>query len=203
MAESRVFQKTAVHLLLALPLLGLMYLALTQQLGPDPAEHLMKELGFYGACILWLTLAITPLKKLTGIASFMAYRRLLGLWSFFYLTLHLLVFVVLWAGLNVAVLLEEVSQRPYIIVGTIAWLLLVPLTITSTRKARRSMGRRWQSLHRLVYIIAVLGLVHITWIAKLDFTQPALFGAVLLVLFGLRIKFKKNRQSAESLSTLP
>ena len=163
----------------------------------------MKELGFYGACILWLTLAITPLKKLTGIASFMAYRRLLGLWSFFYLTLHLLVFVVLWAGLNVAVLLEEVSQRPYIIVGTIAWLLLVPLTITSTRKARRSMGRRWQSLHRLVYIIAVLGLVHITWIAKLDFTQPALFGAVLLVLFGLRIKFKKNRQSAESLSTLP
>ena len=163
----------------------------------------MKELGFYGACILWLTLAITPLKKLTGIASFMAYRRLLGLWSFFYLTLHLLVFVVLWAGLNVAVLLEEVSQRPYIIVGSIAWLLLVPLTLTSTRKARRSMGRRWQSLHRLVYIIAVLGLVHITWIAKLDFTQPALFGAVLLVLFGLRIKIKKNRQSAESLSTLP
>ena len=203
MAVSRVLQKTAAHVLLALPLLGLMYLALTQQLGPDPAEHLMKELGFYGACILWLTLAITPLKKLTGIASFMAYRRLLGLWSFFYLTLHLLVFVVLWAGLNVAVLLEEVSQRPYIIVGTIAWLLLVPLTITSTRKARRSMGRRWQSLHRLVYIIAVLGLVHITWIAKLDFTQPALFGAVLLVLFGLRIKFKKNRQSAESLSTLP
>ena len=203
MAVSRVLQKTAAHALLALPLLGLMYLALTQQLGPDPAEHLMKELGFYGACILWLTLAITPLKKLTGIASFMAYRRLLGLWSFFYLTLHLLVFVVLWAGLNVAVLLEEVSQRPYIIVGTIAWLLLVPLTITSTRKARRSMGRRWQSLHRLVYIIAVLGLVHITWIAKLDFTQPALFGAVLLVLFGLRIKFKKNRQSAESLSTLP
>lgn len=203
MALSRVLQKTAVHALLALPLLGLMYLALTQQLGPDPAEHLMKELGFYGACILWLTLAITPLKKLTGIASFMAYRRLLGLWSFFYLTLHLLVFVVLWAGLNVAVLLEEVSQRPYIIVGTIAWLLLVPLTLTSTRKARRSMGRRWQSLHRLVYIIAVLGLVHITWIAKLDFTQPALFGTVLLVLFGLRIKFKKNRQSAESLSTLP
>ncbi|MCG8538018.1 MAG: sulfoxide reductase heme-binding subunit YedZ [Pseudomonadales bacterium] len=203
MAVSRVLQKTAAHVLMALPLLGLMYLALTQQLGPDPAEHLMKELGFYGACILWLTLAITPLKKLTGIASFMAYRRLLGLWSFFYLTLHLLVFVVLWAGLNVAVLLEEVSQRPYIIVGTIAWLLLVPLTITSTRKARRSMGRRWQSLHRLVYIIAVLGLVHITWIAKLDFTQPALFGAVLLVLFGLRIKFKKNRQSAESLSTLP
>ena len=203
MAVSRVLQKTAAHVLMALPLLGSMYLALTQQLGPDPAEHLMKELGFYGACILWLTLAITPLKKLTGIASFMAYRRLLGLWSFFYLTLHLLVFVVLWAGLNVAVLLEEVSQRPYIIVGTIAWLLLVPLTITSTRKARRSMGRRWQSLHRLVYIIAVLGLVHITWIAKLDFTQPALFGAVLLVLFGLRIKFKKNRQSAESLSTLP
>ena len=163
----------------------------------------MKELGFYGACILWLTLTITPLKKLTGIASFMTYRRLLGLWSFFYLTLHLLVFVVLWAGLNVGVLLEEVSQRPYIIVGSIAWLLLVPLTLTSTRKARRSMGRRWQSLHRLVYIIAVLGLVHITWIAKLDFTQPALFGAVLLVLFGLRIKFKKNRQSAESLSTLP
>ena len=203
MAVSRVLQKTAAHVLMALPLLGLMYLALTQQLGPDPAEHLMKELGFYGACILWLTLAITPLKKLTGIASFMAYRRLLGLWSFFYLTLHLLVFVVLWAGLNVAVLLEEVSQRPYIIVGSIAWLLLVPLTLTSTRKARRSMGRRWQSLHRLVYIIAVLGLVHITWIAKLDFTQPALFGAVLLVLFGLRIKFKKNRQSAESLSTLP
>lgn len=203
MAVSRVLQKTAVHALLALPLLGLMYLALTQQLGPDPAEHLMKELGFYGACILWLTLAITPLKKLTGIASFIAYRRLLGLWSFFYLTLHLLVFVVLWAGLDVGVLLEEVSQRPYIIVGSIAWLLLVPLTLTSTRKARRSMGRRWQSLHRLVYIIAVLGLVHITWIAKLDFTQPALFGAVLLVLFGLRIKFKKNRQSAESLSTLP
>ena len=132
MAVSRVLQKTAAHVLLALPLLGLMYLALTQQLGPDPAEHLMKELGFYGACILWLTLAITPLKKLTGIASFMAYRRLLGLWSFFYLTLHLLVFVVLWAGLNVGVLLEEVSQRPYIIVGAfVVGMMLTPPDIIS------------------------------------------------------------------------
>ncbi len=189
----RIWLKVLVHLALVMPALWLVYLIVSQSLGTDPAEKVVRDLGFAGACILWLSLAMTPLKRLTQSSDWILFRRLLGLWSFTYLSLHLLAFLVFWAGLDVAIILEEVSERPYIIVGLSAWLLMVPLVFTSTRKARRQLGRRWVTLHKLVYLSALLGLLHIFWFSKLDFVQPIVFGVLLFVMFGLRFKGRAQR----------
>ena len=194
--------RLVLHLLLCLPLLWLGYLIATQQLGADPAELLVRELGFYGACVLWGCLAMTPLRVLTEWPGWIAFRRLLGLWSFFYLTLHFSVFIMLWAGLNLAVIMDEVTQRPYIIVGLIAWLMMLPLAITSTRGFRRRLGKRWQKLHRLVYLVALLGLLHIVWVAKLEYMQPLLFAGILIAMFALRIKSRKSSPASKIPSTL-
>jgi len=171
-----------VHLALLLPLGWLLYLGFTGQLGTDPAQRVVRHLGFSGACILWLCLAMTPLRRLTGEPGWIGFRRALGLWAFAYLSLHLLAFVVVWAGLDLAIILEELTKRPYMYVGLVGWLLMVPLAVTSTRSARRRLGRRWQQLHRLIYPVALLGLLHMIWLAKLDYLQPALFGVALLLL---------------------
>lgn len=174
------------HGLAALPLGFSLLAIISGELGPDPAETLVKDLGFAGACLLWLTLAITPLRRLSGWSAWMRYRRLLGLWAFAYLTLHLLAFIVLWSGLNLGVITDELVQRPYIYVGVVAWVLLVPLAVTSTQGWRRRLGRSWLTLHRLIYGVVALGLLHIVWISKLDYVQPALFALTLILLMVLR-----------------
>jgi len=175
--------RIALHLGCLGPLSWLLYLVFSNQIGTDPAERIVRYLGFSGACLLWLTLTITPLRYLTGKPQWVAYRRALGLWSFAYLALHLSAFLVVWAGLDPQIIWEEVSKRPYVYVGLTGWLLMVPLAITSTRGWRRRLGRRWNQLHKLVYVSAVLGLLHIVWIAKLDYLQPLLFTVTLMLLF--------------------
>lgn len=194
MKSKLLVAKISAQCLLAIPLLWLVYLIFSQSIGPDPAEKIVRDLGFAGACILWLTLAMTPLKIVTGKGYWIAFRRLLGLWSFAYLSLHMLAFVVFWAGLNWGIVLEELIRRPYIYVGFAAWVLLLPLAITSTRKARRSMGLGWQKLHRLIYVIAGLGLLHIIWFSKLEYTQPMVFGGLLVLLLSIRIWHGRRRQ---------
>lgn len=187
--------RRGAHAVMLLPLLWIVYSLVTNQLGADPAEKLVRDLGFTGACLLWASLSMTPLRNLSGSGLWILLRRPIGLWSFFYLSLHLIAFLVFWAGLDVQIVLEELSERPYIYVGVSAWLVLVPLALTSTRASRRRLGQRWIQLHKLVYLSVVLALVHILWVSKLDYLQPGLFGLVLAVLFLLRIKkIKKGRQ---------
>lgn len=193
MKKSTISQlKLGAHLLLSIPLLYLVYQIVTDNLGPDPAQEIVKQLGFNGACVLWLTLAVTPLRILTGWAGWMAFRRMLGLWSFAYVSCHLFAFLVFWAGLSISVIQEEIVDRPYILVGLLAWVLLIPLAVTSTQRSRRKLGKTWIKLHKLVYPISLLVLLHIVWIAKLDFLQPLLFALVLMGLFVVRIKYKKD-----------
>ncbi|MEE2731135.1 MAG: protein-methionine-sulfoxide reductase heme-binding subunit MsrQ [Pseudomonadota bacterium] len=175
-----------VHFGAFLPLVWLGYLVLSGEIGADPAERLVRELGFYGACSLWASLSLTPLRILTGVPQWVAYRRALGLWAFAYISLHLAAFISVWAGFDWGIVMEEVTQRPYIYVGLLAWLLMVPLALTSTRAARRSLGRRWGLLHKLVYLVAVLGMLHMVWIAKLDYLQVTLFFLALALLFAIR-----------------
>ena len=183
------FAKLGVHALLCLPLAWLVYLSVNSLLGVDPAEKLVKELGFYSITILWLCLSMTPLKRLTGLPHWIAIRRAVGLWCFAYVTLHLLVFLLFWAGLQKSIIVEEISQRPYIMVGMAAWLLLIPLAVTSLNGLRRWMGSsRWQSLHRLIYPIAILALLHLVWLSKLDFMEPLIFFVVLILLFYVRFR---------------
>ncbi len=175
--------RIAVHTGSLLPVLWLVYLVISGQIGADPAERIVRYLGLSGACFLWGSLAMTPMRLITGKPQWIAYRRALGLWAFAYLSLHLLAFLVVWAGLDLTIIIEEVTERPYVYVGLVGWLLMVPLALTSTRGARRKLGRRWVTLHKLVYVVSVLGLVHMAWIAKLDYLQVVIFAVVLAVLF--------------------
>ncbi|MBA57244.1 MAG: sulfoxide reductase heme-binding subunit YedZ [Pseudomonadales bacterium] len=181
-----------VHVGSLLPLAWLSYLVFSGHIGADPAEKIVRELGLYGACFLWGSLAMTPLRLLTGKPQWIAYRRALGLWAFAYLSLHLLAFVVIWAGLDWGIVVEEVTKRPYVYIGLLGWLLLVPLAFTSTRATRRRLGRRWLTLHKLVYLVAVLGLIHMAWIAKLDYLQVLVFALILSLLFICRRIFKSK-----------
>lgn len=165
-------------------------------LGANPVEQILNVCGKTGLNLLVLTLSITPIRRSTGINRLVLFRRLLGLFAFFYLTTHFLTYALLDLGLIFtpgtawATLLVDITERPYITVGFTALMLLVPLAVTSTRGMQRRLGRRWTQLHRLVYVIAVLGLVHYWWQIKssADVAEPLLYAFILAVLLGVRLQ---------------
>jgi len=157
-------------------------------LGADPVEALLNLFGLWSLRFLLLGLAITPLRQITGWNWLLAYRRMLGLFAFFYLVLHFLTYAILDRALDWRLVLEDVAKRPFITIGFLALLLLVPLAVTSTRGWMRRLGRRWQSLHRLVYPAAILGVWHFYWQVKLDTVEPTVYAAILAALLGWRIR---------------
>ena len=162
-------------------------------LGVNPVERLLDVCGTTGLNLLMLTLCISPLRRSLGINRLVSFRRLLGLFAFFYIVLHFLTYSLLDLGLLFQpqfawdTLLIDIVERPYITVGFTAWLLLIPLAITSTRAWIRRLGKRWQTLHRLIYVSAILGVLHFLWLVKADVRQPLIYAAVLGVLFLLRL----------------
>ncbi len=155
-------------------------------LGADPVAYLTHQTGAWAAYCLGLSLAMTPLRRLTGMSQWVRFRRLFGLFAFFYASLHLATYAALDLGFDLSHLLADIIKRPYITVGFTAWLLLVPLAITSTRGMMRRLGRRWGQLHKLVYLIGVLVVLHYAWLVKADLFWPIVYGVVLAVLLGLR-----------------
>ena len=143
--------------------------------------------------LLLLTLAVTPLRQLTGEPRLLRFRRLLGLWVFAYASLHFAAYLVLDLRGWWAQVWDEIVQRPYITVGFAAWLLLLPLAVTSTRGWMRRLGRNWGRLHRLVYAVAVLAVLHFWWVVKSDIREPLLYAAILAVLLGWRLVRRKRR----------
>jgi len=164
-------------------------------LGANPIEELLHELGRWGLKFLLLTLAITPLRRLTGWNWLVRFRRMLGLFSFFYILLHFAVYAVLDQGLDLGVIIEDIIKRPYITLGMMGLLLLIPLAVTSTRSMMRRLGKRWQKLHRLVYVIAVVGVWHFYWQVKLDTLDATVYAVILLVLLGFRFIKKDAHRS--------
>ncbi|MGN8277334.1 protein-methionine-sulfoxide reductase heme-binding subunit MsrQ [Pseudomonas sp. SMV71] len=166
------------------PMLWL-YQALTNALGPDPGKVLVDRLGLGTLILLLITLSMTPLQKLTGWAGWIAVRRQLGLWCFAYVVLHLSGYTAFILGFDWSQLGVELSKRPYIIVGALGFLGLLALALTSNRYSQRRLGGRWKKLHRLVYLILGLGLLHMLWIVRADLQEWAIYafiGAALLVL---------------------
>jgi sulfoxide reductase heme-binding subunit YedZ len=167
-------------------------------LGANPVEQILNVCGKTGLNLLVLTLSVTPIRRSTGINRLISFRRLLGLFAFFYLSLHFLTYALLDLGLLYAprqagaTLLVDITERPYITVGFTALLLLIPLAITSTRGMQRRLGKRWVKLHRLVYVVIVLGVVHYYWQVKsdLDFAEPLLYAFLVTVLLGVRLKHR-------------
>ena len=155
-------------------------------LGAEPVAEIEHRLGLWALRLLMATLAITPLRQLTGQAVLVRFRRMLGLYTFFYACLHLSAYLVLDLRGYWTQIFEEIAKRPYITVGFTAWLLLVPLALTSTTGWIRRLGRNWARLHKLVYAVGVLAVVHFWWLVKSDIREPLLYAAILAVLLGWR-----------------
>lgn len=167
-------------------------------LGANPVEKIQDTLGIWGLRLLLVTLTITPLRELGGWPRVQAFRRMLGLYAFFYLALHFLFYLFVDQALDWQQLLADVVKRPYITAGFTALLLLVPLALTSTRRAMRRLGRRWQKLHRLVYLAAILGCVHFWWQVKADVREPLVYAAIAAVLLGWRLQRHLRRRAAQA-----
>ena len=168
------------------PILWL-YQAWTFDLGPDPGKILVDRLGLGTLVLLLITLAMTPLQRLSGWAGWIAVRRQLGLWCFAYVVMHLGAYAVFILGLDWAQLGVELIKRPYIIVGSLAFVCLLALAVTSNRYSQRQLGARWKRLHRLVYVILGLGLLHMLWIVRADLKEWAIYAAIGALLLVLRI----------------
>ncbi len=198
--------KPVVFLCCLLPLMVLFLRAFEVagwELGANPVEELLHELGRWGLKFLLLTLAITPLRRWTGWNWLLRFRRMLGLFVFFYAVLHFLTYAVLDQGLDVAAVIEDVLKRPYITLGMTGLLLLIPLALTSTKAMMRRLGKRWQKLHRLIYVIAVVAVWHFYWQVKLDTLDATLYALVLMLLFATRLYYSRSlSKSARSLSGL-
>ncbi len=153
----------------------------------DTVKFLELEFGQTALNFLLLTLAITPVRQLSGLTHLLRLRRMLGLFAFFYAVLHFTVYVVLDLDLDWRMVGADIAKRPYITIGFTAFLLLIPLAVTSTQGMMRRLGRRWRTLHRLVYVAAVLGVWHYYWQEKIDVREPLLYGGALAVLLGYRL----------------
>ena len=182
--------KLVVFPLCLSPLGYLIYLAVNNQLGPDPANALTRDLGEWALIFLCITLAITPLRKLTGINKLIRYRRMIGLFVLFYALLHLMSYLAFMLGWQWQTLVEDLYKRPYIIVGALAVLILLALGVTSTKGMMRRLGRNWSRLHKLVYLVAGLSVLHFLWLVKSDYTEPVIYGVMLSFLLLLRFKRK-------------
>jgi sulfoxide reductase heme-binding subunit YedZ len=168
-------------------------------LGADPIAAIEHRLGLWALRLLLIALAVTPLRQLTGQAALLRFRRLLGLYAFFYASLHLAAYLILDLKGYWTQIFEEIAKRPYITVGFLAWLLLIPLAATSTQGMMRRLGRLWGRLHQLVYVIAVLAVLHFWWLVKSDIREPALYAAILAALLGWRVwrRFAEARTRAK------
>ncbi len=175
-------------------------------LGANPIEFITRDLGDSTLIYLMITLAVTPVRRLTGWQWLIKLRRMLGLFAFFYASLHFVTYIWLDQFFDLQDMVKDVIKRPFITVGFLAFVCLIPLAGTSTNgMVRRLGGKRWQALHRLVYAIAILGVVHYWWLVKRDIREPMLYAGILAVLLGVRIYWKlhqRNRITAAA-TTLP
>lgn len=176
-----------VFLTALLPLFWLTYELYANQLGVDPAKTIVDDLGTTAMQLLWITLAVTPARKLLGWRRPLQFRRMLGLYALFYALLHLLAVATFIMGWRIDILLREFSERHYVIAGALALTLLIPLGVTSTKGWQRRMGRRWVKLHRLVYPAALLVLLHFVWLIRASYAEAAFYSILLAFLLGYRI----------------
>lgn len=185
------FPKTVIFVNSLIPLVLLLWDLYHKRVGPNPLEFATRTTGMLTLVFLSLTVAVTPLRKIFGINSLVKVRRMLGLFAFFYGALHLLTYVWFDRFFNLISVVQDVAKRPFILAGMVAFVLMVPLAITSTNKmVKRLGGKRWAALHRLVYLSAIAGVVHFWMLVKSDIRLPLTFAFILLFLLGYRLLAK-------------
>lgn len=184
----------AVWLACALPLAKLLYDLPSGGLGANPIETITDRTGWWALAFLLLTLLVTPLRRLSGWHAVVRQRRTLGLATFGYASLHMLTYFVLDLGLDFSHIAEDVVKRPFMTVGALAWLLLLPLAVTSTRGWIQRLGPRWAKLHRLVYLVVPLALLHFFWSQKADRLEPLVFAGLFALVLGVRLLWRRARR---------
>jgi methionine sulfoxide reductase heme-binding subunit len=182
--------KPVIFLVALAPFLWLLFRTLTGRLSANPIEDITLSTGLWALRWLLVSLAITPLRRLTGWQRVIQFRRMFGLFAFFYATLHLLTYVILDQGLAFEFIFADVVKRPYITAGAIAFTLMIPLAVTSTRGWIRRLGRRWQLLHRLVYVSAAAACLHFLWKVKVAIGEPVYYAAILGLLLAFRLAWR-------------
>ena len=184
-----------------LPLAWIFWLGWQDQLGANPVEALSHRTGDWSLRFLLLTLAVTPLRRLSGWNWLQKFRRMLGLFAFFYVCLHFGVYLIFDQFFDWRAIVEDVAKRPYITVGFAGLLLLIPLAVTSTHGMIRRLGRNWQRLHRLIYLIGGLGVLHYLWLVKADLGEPLVYAGVLAALLGYRLWWWRTHSATVIRST--
>ena len=183
-----------------LPAAALVYGFYTNDLTANPLDYITDQTGTWALAFLVISLAVTPLRRLTGWNPIIKLRRMLGLFSFFYALLHMLTWVVLLNFFDVREMVIDVVKRPFITIGMLALLLMLPLALTSTKGMIRRLGKRWGQLHRLIYVVGLLGIIHFWMAVKLDIREPAIYALILLLLLGWRAREARRRAAAHTVT---
>ena len=191
----RRIAKPLLFLLALMPLAWLVFAVLTGRTSANPAEDIILTTGIWALRFLLVTLAITPLRRLTGFNVLIQYRRMLGLFAFFYACVHLTSYIAFDRFFVLSEVLTDIAERPFITAGMVAFAAMVPLAITSTKGWIRRLGRRWQTLHRLVYISGIAACLHFIWKVKVVIGEPVYYAAILAVLLALRLVLRIRRSA--------
>lgn len=180
--------RAAIHASIIVYLMFLVYRAATGMDGPDPIKALVLSSGKSALILLFASLTISPLRRISNTPSLMALRRPVGLWAFAIATLHLFIFAHGYLGWQLSLLLEELNERPYILVGSLAWVLLIPLVITSTRGWQRKLGTRWKRLHALVYLVGCFVCAHVIWQVRSDWIEAGVYTLIYVLILSSRYR---------------
>ena len=183
--------KPSIFILSTIPFLIIIYKIFFNKLGPEPVKEITHFTGEWTLIFICLTLAMSPLKKLTNLNFWVKGRRMLGLFVFFYASLHLLTYVGIDYRFSWQPIFDDVVKKKYIFVGFAAWLLLIPLTLTSSQKMMLLLKQNWKKLHRLIYVIAILGSLHFIWLSKTIYFKPLIYFVIITILLFLRVNFKR------------
>ena len=186
------YYKPSIFVLCTIPFLFIFYKILFSKLGPEPVKEITHFTGEWTLIFICLTLSMSPLKRLTNLSIWISFRRMLGLFIFFYATLHLLTYIGLDYRFDWSPIFDDVIKKKYVFIGFTAWLLMVPLAITSSQKMIKLLRNNWKKIHRLIYVIAIFGSFHYIWLSKTIFFKPLIYFIIIVVLLLLRIKTNKK-----------
>ena len=184
--------KSVIFLLSSIPFIIIIYKIFFNKLGPEPIKEITLHTGEWTLLFLVFTLSMTPLKRLTNLNIWISIRRMLGLFAFFYGSLHMLTYVGLDYQFDLSAISKDILTKKFIFVGFAAWLLMTPLAITSSKKMMGILKKNWKKLHRLIYLISILGVIHFLWLVKKDLTEPLVYLLIIVILLILRVNFNRS-----------
>jgi len=186
------YSKIFVFLLCLWPLYSIIYQIFNNKLGAEPVDRIINHFGEWTLIFIFLTLSMSPLKKITNSTIWIRYRRMLGLFVFFYASIHLLSYVGLDYRFDFQPILNDVLKKKFVFIGFAAWLLLIPLVITSSNKMMIILKHNWKKIHKLIYVIGIFGVLHFIWLSKTIFFKPLIFLVILIILLLFRLNFNKS-----------